>query len=166
MRSLYKIAYNKGQVLGSYGIKFIGDLPLKLGSRNRMAVFECFCGGIFECRIAHIQRDHTTNCGCIPHGTKHGFRFTPAYLRWKAILERCYNPKRLHYDDYGGRGITMYPLWVNDPKAFCEYVMSLPHYGEPGMTLDRIENNGDYEPGNLRWTTQYVQIHNRRGRVR
>lgn len=66
------------------------------------------------------------------------------------------------FADYGGRGITVCEEWRNDFVAFYNYVSALPHYNDDGYSLDRIENNGNYEPGNVRWATRAVQNNNRR----
>src|SRR5262249_32905676 len=73
------------------------------------------------------------------------------------------NPKNKNYNDYGGRGIAFYPPWINDYPAFRNYVNQ--HLGpkpSPSHTIDRTNNNGNYEPGNLRWATKSEQVQNRR----
>lgn len=86
------------------------------------------------------------------------------YKKWDAIKQRCFNPNEVAFRDYGGRGITLCDEWVNDPKSFIEYVIDLPNAMEQGMSLDRINNDGDYEPGNLRWTDHHTQAANKRRR--
>jgi len=73
------------------------------------------------------------------------------------MKQRCLNPTSQVYKYYGGRGIFIYSKWIDDPKAYIEYIMGLPDYGKPGLTLDRIKNNQGYKPGNLRWTTRHIQ---------
>lgn len=86
----------------------------------------------------------------------HGLSGTPLYQLWGGIIQRCYNSKNPGYINYGGRGIRISPEWRHNPKAFCDYVMKLPDYGKDFNVLDRINNDGNYEPGNLRWTTYSV----------
>lgn len=78
------------------------------------------------------------------------------------MRSRCLNPNATGYKNWGGRGIKIYEKWIHDFNAFYEYVSKLPHFGEKGYTLDRINNEGNYEPNNLRWATRYEQTHNRR----
>lgn len=85
----------------------------------------------------------------------------PLYTRWNSIRQRCLNSKNARYSDYGGRGIKMYITWAEDFNTFIKYVESLPNY-DLQMTLDRIDNNKGYEPGNLRWTSYNTQLRNRR----
>ena len=92
---------------------------------------------------------------------KHGLRNTSEYHRWLGIKNKCYNNKSKHYKWYGIRCIKMWDGWINNPKSFIEYIKSLPNYGEIGMSLDRIDNDGDYEPNNLRWTSWHIQSTNR-----
>ena len=81
---------------------------------------------------------------------------------WQAMKQRCNNPKSKDYKNYGGRGITVCEEWSNSFESFYSYVSVLPHYGEEGFSLDRINNDGNYEPGNVRWATRKEQNCNRR----
>lgn len=94
--------------------------------------------------------------------TKHGYSKTAIYVTWKDVKKRCKNPKCPSYRNYGGRGIKICDEWENDFLAFYKYVSALPHYGEDGYSLDRINNDGNYEPNNLRWATKTEQSRNRR----
>lgn len=82
--------------------------------------------------------------------------------RISAIIVRCTNPAATTYPDYGGRGITVHPEWLEDRTAFLRYLVSLPGWDQPQLQLDRIDNNGGYVPGNLRFVTRSENMANKR----
>jgi hypothetical protein len=86
----------------------------------------------------------------------------PLYQTWQNIKQRCHNPGNPYYRWYGARGISMCPAWRDDCRAFLSWVDDNLGARPEGCTLDRIEVNGDYEPGNLRWATYAEQVSNRR----
>jgi hypothetical protein len=90
---------------------------------------------------------------------KHGMFGTPEYRAWNGIKSRCFNQKDSKYHNYGGRGITVHKEWADSFTAFFAYVGFRPH---EGMSLDRIDTNGNYEPGNVRWATTIQQANNKR----
>lgn len=92
----------------------------------------------------------------------HGMSGTKIYCRWFDIKRRCNDERCAGYEDYGGRGIKVCDEWKNDFSAFYDYVSKLPHFGEEGRSIDRINNDGNYEPGNVRWATTTEQLRNRR----
>lgn len=83
----------------------------------------------------------------------------PEYLIWYAMLDRCCNPANKQYKDYGGRGISVCERWLNSWHAFVADVGKRPN---PKMVLDRIDNDKNYEPGNVRWATREESSDNRR----
>ena len=83
----------------------------------------------------------------------------PEYWVWRRMRRRCYEPGHKSYPDYGGRGIKVCPEWRHDFEEFYLYVGKMP---TPEHSLDRIDNNGNYEPGNVRWATATEQRRNRR----
>ena len=80
------------------------------------------------------------------------------YKRWTAMIQRCTNPKDKGFKDYGGRGITVCEQWRTSFEAFLKDLGEAP----PGLMLDRIDNNGPYEPGNVKWSTPLESEHNKR----
>lgn len=96
--------------------------------------------------------------GNLEHGHKRGPYASPTYRSWIAAKTRCSNPNRDDWQDYGGRGITMCPQWAGSFKVFLADMGERPE----GTSLDRIDTNGNYEPGNCRWATPLEQRHNRR----
>lgn len=92
------------------------------------------------------------------HGNyKHGLRKTKTFGVWWQMIQRCRNPKHAAFKDYGGRGISVCERW----KSFVGFLADMGH-APAGLSLDRIDNDGNYEPGNCRWATRQVQQRNKR----
>ena len=121
---------------------------------------KCDCGNVCVVAGGKLTSKHTKSCGCL-HGQNHGLTGTKIYKTWSNIKRRCFNTKHKSYKNYGGRGITMFAEWIHDFQAFYDYVSKLPHFDEKGYTLDRIDNNGDYCPDNVRWATKKEQNRNK-----
>ena len=82
--------------------------------------------------------------------------------RYKCMVRRCTNERDAAYPNYGGRGIHVYQPWVEDRRAFFHYVVTLPHWDEPGLDFDRSNNDLGYAPGNLRLVPRVVNANNKR----
>ena len=91
----------------------------------------------------------------------HGMSKSKMYQVWASIKSRCYDPKSPSFEDYGKRGITMHSSWKASFEEFLFYVAQLPHFDTDGYTIDRINNDGNYEPGNVRWATKFEQARNK-----
>lgn len=124
---------------------------------------QCDCGIALEISGDKL-RTGTQSCGClrreltIKRNYRHGKAKTRTYITWAHMMQRCLNPKVQNYGNYGGRGISVAPRWL----SFENFLADM---GEKptGLSLDRINVNGNYEPGNCRWATYEQQVNNKRG---
>ena len=130
----------------------------KSKNKARFGLFKCFCGNEFKTQISDIKGGHTKSCGCFSKRKTHGLRKHRLYSTWRGIIKRCSNIESDSYKYYGGRGIKVCESWL-DVKNFIDDMF--PSYVE-GLTLDRINVNGNYEPSNCRWASNNTQNRNTR----
>ena len=154
-------------------IKEVEGIPE--GKKIRPAVLvKCDCGNEAIKKYRYVKEGYTKSCGCLKiklfrersykHGDAHrNKKKYYLYNIWGGIKKRCFNENSWAYEYYGGRGITMFPEWIDNYIKFKEWIIK--NIGErPTKThsLDRIDNDGNYEPGNLRCATKKQQTDNRR----
>lgn len=125
---------------------------------------KCTCGKETKVAGTKLSSGHTQSCGCLQQeragkaAYKHGLRCSRFYSTWKAMINRCDNPKYKGYKHYGGRGIKVCDEWKNSIETFHKWCEE--NNFEEGLTLDRKDVNSNYEPGNCRWATKVEQANN------
>jgi len=124
----------------------------------------CDCGKSHVCLPSNLRGGRTKSCGCLNKETAtktcitHGMSGTKEYVTWRNMKTRCENPNSTRWEYYGGRGITICREWLYSFEAFYQDMGDKPE----GLSLDRIDVNGDYELSNCRWATQSEQCLNQR----
>ena len=135
----------------------------------------CSCGKEITTKTKYLRNGETRSCGCLVSDTsrhlalnvwpknprlKHGLAKTPEHNSWNAMIERCGRRSHESFKDYGGRGIVVCARWL----MFENFLSDMGHR-PPGTSIDRIDNDGNYEPGNCRWATPKQQASNKRPRI-
>lgn len=152
-----------GQVFGKLTVEVLDHI--KRG--NYFWLCRCECGNTCIKNTSHLKRTNFRegtefNCGCFNNLIKHGHCKdrvnSTTYGVWKAMVQRCTNSKNTQYSDYGGRDIKVCPEWI---KSFENFLADMGEKPE-GLSLDRINNNGNYCKSNCRWATYAEQARNKR----
>ena len=162
-----------GKKFGRWTI--VEALPREMGAKKMKRMkykCVCDCGNTSEVSKTCLVTGRSKSCGCYAKQrasetmTTHGLSRTPMYALWASIKRRVVNPNVKGFDRYGARGITMCNEWLNNFQAFYDYVNdTLGPKPSPQHSIDRIENEGNYEPGNIQWATNEAQSSNRRSNI-
>lgn len=138
-----------------------------------MWLCKCDCGNIIKAASQNLKSGNTKSCGCLNKeiatkvNTKHNMYGTRLYKIWCNMKNRCYNQNVKAYNDYGGRGIKVCDDWLNKENGFINfYNWAINNGYKDDLTIDRINNDGNYEPSNCRWATILEQSHNKRNSIK
>lgn len=130
-------------------------------------ICKCDCGNIIVVQGCHLSSKHTKSCGCYHKEIVleliniHGMSNTRVYKAWNSMIQRCYGKNSIGYKNYRGRGIKVCDHWKDSFENFYKDMGNCPDK----LTLDRIDNNGDYSLKNCRWITQMEQCSNKRDNI-
>jgi hypothetical protein len=166
-----KIQHKNGEVFNY--LTFIKEIEPIISSNKKVRVgnFICKCGNIRNIMLKSVRLGITKSCGCyhieqskirktqLTHNQAGKKTRTVEYTAWAAMKDRCYNPKNIRWNCYGGRGIKVCDRWINSFEYFFEDMGVKP---SRIYSMDRIDVNGNYEPSNCKWSTSKEQANNRR----
>lgn len=129
---------------------------------------KCDCGAVKTVSSYRLKIGKTKSCGCYRKETTsksfrtHGLRKSPEYTVWALMISRCHNKNNKSYERYGSRGISVCDRWKNSFESFLADMGNRP---ADGLQIDRINNDGNYEPSNCRWVTKTENARNKRSNV-
>ena len=143
-------------------------------AKNSKWICKCDCGNIISTQMNDLASGKVMSCGCLKNEIashlsqtyllKHGLADTKLYNVWKQMRQRCQSKSNKSYINYGGRGISVCDEWNHDFRKFSEWSFSNGYDGK--LSIDRINNDGNYEPSNCRWATRHEQNMNKRPRTK
>lgn len=156
-----------GQQFGRYTVLRRDTETVKYGGRMPNYICQCACGSpLRSVPRQSLTKGQAKSCGCLhkeivaAKATKHGCHTERLYKVWTAIKQRCLNPKDKAYQHYGARGVTICQEWAENYATFRAWCMNNGY--QQGLTIERIEVNGNYEPGNISFIPQSEQLSNTR----
>ena len=162
----------KKNIIGQrFGRLLVTDYMPGAGKISRTLVCKCDCGNTTIVNPGDLKDGKTKSCGCLraekmrESATTHSMVGTSEYTAWGNMKRRCYNEKGKRYKDYGGRGITICASWLDQEYGFLNFFRDMGKKPSSKHSIDRIDNDGNYEPSNCRWSTMKDQNNNRRKRI-
>lgn len=139
-------------------------------TQGRMWLCQCDCGNKKSIRVDHLKTGATTSCGCYnrevasKRNRTHGMTKSPEYAAWEHMKARCENPSDSRFHCYGARGIKVCERWRGE-NGFQNFIADMGLKPGRGYSIDRINNDGDYEPSNCKWSTDNEQANNKSNNI-
>jgi len=161
--------FNAADLTGQRFGKLIAEKPDGKDAQGRIFwICACDCGKSKRVRSSHLRAGSVQSCGCdrykkvaekvTSHGHSSGGKVSPIYTSWAQMHARCSNPNHNRFHRYGGRGIKVCDQWAD----FACFLIDMGLSWAPGLSIDRINNDGNYEPTNCKWSTPKEQAANRK----